>query len=269
MLCGALLLACGGFDVTQLRTPMRAMVVDDEPLARQRLISLLGRLEEPLAVVAECGDAGSAMAWLEAHPGQAQVAFLDIQMPGPDGLRLADKLRTLPQAPLVVFVTAHAEHALRAFELEAGDYLTKPVRLDRLAQAVVRCRKMLPEPSRHDTSVQALGDQALVVQDRGRVVRVPLAEVLYLKAELKYVTLRTAEHSYVLDESLTELESRLGAHFIRVHRNALVARTAMHRLERRDDEEGHEGWAAQVKVTGEWLQVSRRQVPAVRETLVS
>jgi two-component system, LytTR family, response regulator AlgR len=247
---------------------LRALVVDDEPLARQRLINLLGRLDEPLVVVAECGDAGSALAWLEAHPGQAHVAFLDIQMPGPDGLRLADKLRAMPGAPVVVFVTAHAEHALRAFELEAGDYLTKPVRLDRLAQAVARCRKMVA-PTPAAAGAAELGDQALVVQDRGRVVRVPLAEVLYLKAELKYVTLRTAERSHVLDESLTELEARLGAHFIRIHRNALVARTAMHRLERRDDEEGHEGWAAQIKATGEWLQVSRRQVPAVRETLVS
>lgn len=249
------------------KTALRVIVVDDEPLARQRLAAMLGRLDEPVSIEAQCGDAGSALAWLEAHPGRAHVAFLDIQMPGPDGLRLADKLRGLPDSPLVVFITAHAEHALQAFDLEASDYLTKPVRQDRLAQAVARCRKQVVARGTSIKKVDA--DAFLVVQDRGRIVRVPLGEVLYFKAELKYVTVRTREHTHVLDEPLTELEARLGQAFIRIHRNALVARSAMHRLERRDDDEGNEGWAAQVKATGEWLAVSRRQVPAVREALVS
>ncbi|HET6788643.1 MAG TPA: response regulator, partial [Aquabacterium sp.] len=75
--------------------PLRALVVDDEALARQRLVALLGRLSEPVSVVAQCAEAGAALAWLEAHPGEADVCFLDIQMPGPDGLRLADKIRAL------------------------------------------------------------------------------------------------------------------------------------------------------------------------------
>jgi two-component system response regulator AlgR len=111
------------------------------------------------------------------------------------------------------------------------------------------------------------------VSERGRVVRVPLADVLYLKAELKYVTLRTASHSYVLDDSLTDLEQRLAERVLRVHRNALVARHAVRALERRrlaehGEDEGNEiGWAVQVAATGEWLAVSRRQVSAVREAL--
>jgi two-component system response regulator AlgR len=249
--------------------PLCALVVDDEPLARQRLSIMLGKLPEPVTVLAQLGDAGAALAWLEAHPGEVDVCFLDIQMPGPDGLRLADKLRALPQAPQVVFVTAHTEHALRAFELEASDYLTKPVRQDRLAQALARCRKQwaprqASQVAAHDESLSAL-----VVQERGRVVRVPVAEILYFKAELKYVTLRTVDHAYVIDESLSDLQDRLGDAFIRVHRNALVARSAMHRLERRDDDDGTEGWAAQVRATGEWLVVSRRQVPLVREALIA
>ena len=248
---------------------LRVIVVDDEPLARQRLVAMLGRHEEPLSVEAQCGDAGAALAWVEAHPHGAHVAFLDIQMPGPDGLRLADKLRDMPGAPMVVFVTAHAEHALQAFELEASDYLTKPVRQDRLAQTVSRCRKLVMARAHAAAPPGASAESFLVVQDRGRIVRVPFEEVLYLKAELKYVTLRTAHHSHVLDESLSDLETRLGSAFIRIHRNALVARSAMHRIERRDDDEGNEGWAAQIKATGEWLAVSRRQVPAVREALVS
>ena len=112
----------------------------------------------------------------------------------------------------------------------------------------------------------------LVVSERGRVVRVPMAEVLYLKAELKYVTLRTSARSYVLDDSLTDLEQRLGAQVLRIHRNALVARHAMRALERRrladGEDEGDElGWAVQVGAAGEWLAVSRRQAGAVREAL--
>lgn len=250
---------------------LRALIVDDEPLARARMITLLQRADQGVEVMAELGDAGAALGWLEAHPQGADVVFLDIQMPGPDGLRLADKLRQWPHPLQVIFVTAHAEHALRAFELQACDYLTKPVRLDRLQQALARCSK-LRQPREAPRPPSASEEPVIVVQDRGRVVRVPAGEVLYLKAELKYVTVRTAVSSWLVDESLAELEARLGSRFIRVHRNALVARSAMARLERRDDPEGHdgqEGWAVQVQPTGEWLAVSRRQAAAVKETIAA
>jgi len=110
----------------------------------------------------------------------------------------------------------------------------------------------------------------LVVSDRGRVQRVPVADILYLKAELKYVTLRTPAHAYVLDDSLSDLEQRLGDVMLRIHRNALVARTAVTKLERRAPTDGDgdgEGWAVQVGATQEWLQVSRRQLTQVRELL--
>ena len=96
----------------------------------------------------------------------------------------------------------------------------------------------------------------------------PLADVLYLKAELKYVTLRTAEHTFVLDDALSDLEQRLGERFVRVHRNALVARHAMRALERRADaDDAGEAWAVQVAPGGEWLAVSRRQLGAVRDAI--
>jgi two-component system response regulator AlgR len=254
-------------------TSLKVLVVDDEPLARARMLSLLQRAGTAMScdvqVLAELGDAGSALAWLDTHPAQAEVIFLDIQMPGPDGLRLADKLRGGPHAAQVVFVTAHAEHALKAFELEACDYLTKPVRQDRLQKALERCVR-LKAPAPAPAGVPNTSDaSSLLVQDRGRMVRVPLAEVLYFKAELKYVTLRTPSHSWIMDESLTDLEARLGDRFIRVHRNALVAKAAMHMLERRDDPEGGEGWAVQVRDTNEWLAVSRRQASVVREALAA
>lgn len=252
---------------------LKALVVDDEPLARARMLSLLQRtglaMSVTVQVLAELGDAGAALAWLDEHPAQADVIFLDIQMPGPDGLRLADKLRGGPHQVQVVFVTAHAEHALKAFDLQACDYLTKPVRQDRLQQALARCLRLkAPLPAQADPLGQPEAS-SLLVQDRGRMVRVPVPEALYFKAELKYVTLRTASHSWIMDESLTELEARLGDRFIRVHRNALVAKAAMRMLERRDDPDGGEGWAVQVRGTNEWLSVSRRQAPLVREALAA
>lgn len=250
---------------------LRVMVVDDEQLARLRMKTLLSQSDCPNQVVAEAGDARQALAVLSPSDGNAAPAvdlvLLDIQMPGPDGLRLAERLRSLPNPPAVVFVTAHAGHALQAFELEALDYLTKPVRLDRLNAALARCVKRKPSPAALGVPEQ-IDEPTLVAQDRGRLVRVPASQVIYLKAELKYVTLRTAEHSHVLDQSLTELEGQLGDKFVRVHRNALVARSAMKALERRaDDEEGGETWAVQVQPTGEWLAVSRRQVATVREVM--
>jgi two-component system response regulator AlgR len=193
-------------------------------------------------------------------------------MPGRSGMELAAQLGRLPQPPAVVFVTAHAEHALKAFDLEAVDYLTKPVRLERLQQALQRAASRLGSsaPITFPAGAGSAVEPVLVVSERGRVIRVPLAEVLYLKAELKYVTLRTAHHTHVLDDALSDLEQRLGPRFLRVHRNALVARSAVMALERRamgDDEEPGDSWAVLVGPVDEWLAVSRRQVAAVREAL--
>jgi two-component system response regulator AlgR len=198
----------------------------------------------------------------------ADAVLLDIRMPGisaHEGLRMATELRKLQQPPAVIFVSAHGEHALAAFDLEAVDYLTKPVRRERLLAALQR----VAQRRRPATEPAPLQGPVLVVSDRGRVLRLPLAEVLVLKAELKYVTLRTAAHEYVLDEPLSELEQRLaalGGAYIRIHRNALVARHAVRELELRAGEEG-EGWAVRVAPLDEWLAVSRRQVAAVRAAL--
>jgi two-component system response regulator AlgR len=110
--------------------------------------------------------------------------------------------------------------------------------------------------------------EMLVIQDRGRTERVPLAEVLYFKAELKYITVRTARRSYILDGSLNELETRYAARFMRIHRNALIARQAVRALEKHFDPEEGEGWAVRLSGIDELLSVSRRQVSAVREAMV-
>ena len=281
--------------------PLRVLLIDDEELARLRLRALLEACDDPRAsVVGEVANAVQAQVWLHKHGQGAGVGpaervcdlvLLDIQMPGQDGMQLAEELGALPLPPVVVFVTAHSRHALKAFDLDAVDYLTKPVRRERLQLALQRVAARLRNSAvQASTTLSPAGSTAqpepvLVVSERGRRLRVPIAEVLYLKAELKYVTLRTATHTYVLDDALADLEQRLGSRFVRVHRNALVARSAMHSLERRPltdfardgdkdndaQEEGATGdcWAVRVAPVGEWLVVSRRQATAVREALAT
>ena len=175
-------------------------------------------------------------------------------------------LQRLHPAPAVIFVTAHAEHALQAFELAAVDYLTKPVRRERLAEALCRAATRLGHAAPVLPEAPPADQPMLVVSDRGRVLRIPLPEVVYLRAEMKYVTLHTRAHSYVLDDSLGDLEERLGDAVIRTHRSFLVAKAAVRALERRAlaDEDGGEGWAVQVAPQGDWLPVSRRQVEVGR-----
>lgn len=248
---------------------LKALIVDDESLARARLRTLLGECPAPLVQVdAEASNAAQALALL-AHQ-HFDVALLDVHMPGADGMALARALRGMPQPPAIVFVTAHAEHAVQAFEIEAVDYLTKPVRLSRLTLALQKVertvRQQLPAAG---AAATATVQEFLTIQDRGRTERVPLDEVVYLKAELKYVTVRTAARSYILDASLSELEERHGPQFLRIHRNALVTRRRVRALEKHYDEEEGEGWAVRLQGVEEPLAVSRRQLAAVRELLSS
>ena len=250
---------------------LKVLLVDDEALARQRLRALLvACLDTPTQVVGEAQTAEQALEMVRSR--DVDLLLLDIRMPGRDGLQLAALLRTMATPPAVVFVTAHASHALRAFDLEAVDYLTKPVqraRLESALQRVAQRRVGLSVPTMSSSGTLTPAEApVLVVMERGRLLRLPFAEVLTLKAEMKYVTLRTATRSYVLDDSLTELEQRLGDGFIRIHRNALVAAQAVRELVKRA-EDGEEGWAVRVAPIDEWLPVSRRQAAAVREALAS
>lgn len=250
-------------------TTLTVALIDDEPLARLRLRTLLAQNEPACEVVGEFGESVAALLWLREQDAVGQgpdMILLDIQMPGLDGMVLAARLRELRDPPAIVFVTAHAEHAVRAFDVAALDYLTKPVRLERLQASLCRVQRWRQAHPR----LQALDANVIVVQDRGRMLRIPVADVLYFKAEQKAVTLHTATEVHPVSESLAELESRVGDRFIRVHRNALVARRAMKALQRRadgGDEEGGETWAVQIMPTQAWLTVSRRQVTAVREAM--
>ncbi len=245
---------------------LKVLIVDDESLARARLRTLLTDCKNPeVCIGAEAANAVQAMEHLTRQA--FDVALLDIHMPGADGLALAQALRQFPQAPALIFVTAHAEHAVQAFELDAADYLTKPVRLERLQTALQKAQRHVQ--SRQDARSPAESEEALLIQERTRVERVPLHQVVYFKAELKYITVRTSARSYILDGSLNELEEKYGQLFIRIHRNALIARRAVHALEKHFDAEEGEGWAIRMHGVEELLSVSRRQLSAIRSLIAS
>ena len=242
---------------------LKILLVDDELLARQRLRTLLADCTEPQAeVLAEAANGPQVITALGL--GTFDLVLLDIRMPGMDGVQLAHTISSMSEPPAVVFVTAHAEHAVQAFDVAAVDYLTKPVRLERLQQALQKVDRIVQ--AKILQNADSSGD-SLIIQDRGRTEKVPLTEVLYLKAELKYITVRTAARSYILDGALNELEEKYAAQFMRIHRNALIARRAIRALEKHYDAEEGEGWAVRLNGIPELLAVSRRQLSAVREAI--
>jgi two-component system response regulator AlgR len=243
---------------------LRVFIADDEAPARARLRSLLADLAAtlPNELVGEAGDGIEALRRLQETP--ADVVLADIRMPGMDGVELARHLAGLPRPPAVVFTTAYDRYAVAAFELDAVDYLVKPVRAQRLAAALEKARRATP-PAR--TALERLAPQArrhLSVSERGRILLVPVADILYLKAELKYVTARTRGRAYLLDESLTHLEREFSARFVRVHRNCLVAREAIAGFEKSVGEDGQTHWSVLLAGLDEKLAVSRRQWPALK-----
>ena len=247
---------------------LNVLIVDDEQLARHRLCTLLGDCTQPTVTVGgEAQNAAEALTWLNKM--QFDAVLLDIHMPGDDGLALARAIKSLRHQPAIVFITAHAEHAVEAFELTATDYLTKPVRLERLQnslQKIEHFRQSISrlQPESMPENAPAAGNDVLIIQDRGITERLPLAEVLYLKAELKYISVRTALKTHILEGSLSELEARYPANFLRIHRNALVATHAMRALVKHLDPDEGECWAVRLSGVDEVLMVSRRQLAAVR-----
>lgn len=257
----------------------RILIVDDEVPARQRLKTLLSDISEqcPTTVIAEAENAMDALEQIGNL--QPDLVLLDVQMPGMNGIELAQHLakhQTSVRLPVIIFVTAYDEFAVKAFEVHALDYLMKPVRASRLVDAISRaCEKLKGDHSLPATIAVDAGNKRrknFSVLERGRILLVPVSEVLFLKAEQKYVTLHTQQREYLVEESLTSIELELGDTLVRVHRNALVARAAIHGVEKAvqviDPDGTHEkvseSW--QVIVTGcdERLPVSRRQWPVIK-----
>ncbi len=244
--------------------PLRVVIVDDELPARNRLRELLDDCREavPHAVVGEGANGVDGLQTVAAT--QPDAVFVDIHMPEMSGIEFARHLQTLDHPPAVIFVTAHDQYAIRAFEVNAVDYLTKPVRAARLLDALRRAAgggritrgvldRIDPAPRRHFS-----------VAGRGRVTLVPVAEVIYLRAEQKYVTLHTRSGEHLVEEALSQLESEFGATFVRIHRNCLVARSRIRGFERGTESEGDAGWSVVLEGCDTRFPVSRRQWPQVK-----
>ncbi len=253
--------------------PLKILVVDDEPLARDRLRELLVDIavQFPSTVVGEAGNGVAALDFLRDHA--VDVVLADIRMPRMDGIELAGHLGAFPAPPAVIFTTAYDNYAVQAFDLNAVDYLLKPVRAQRLLVALLKVQAAQPAPPELLASVgravRGGGRTHLSCLERGRLLLVPVAEVLYFKADLKYVTARTVDREYLLDEALTHLESEFAERFIRLHRAVLVARTALAGFEKAagDDAEAY-GWAL-LRGVPDKLPVSRRQWAPAKSALTN
>lgn len=246
-------------------TPLRVLIVDDEAPARSRMRDLLADIGDtlPVTVAAEAATGREALEVAEA--GGIDVALLDVRMPGMDGVEVAQHLQQLERPPAVIFTTAYDAYAIRAFELHAVDYLLKPIRASRLQEALARAARAATPGTGVLRELQQTPRACLSAAERGRVHLIPVGDILYLRAELKYVTVRTAEREHLIEESLTRLEQEFAERFVRVHRNCLVARAAIRSFERIGAETGEGGWQVLLAGLDERIPVSRRQQHIVRE----
>ena len=268
----------------------RIFIVDDEAPARQRLGMLLSDIQDSCACEL-AGEAGSAQDALDAIiSSKPDIVLLDIQMPGMTGIELAHHLtRSMgASAPAIIFVTAYDEYAVKAFDVHALDYLLKPVRAARLEEAIKRAGHIRAGAQQPAIAEIVAGVPArrrhFSVLERGKVLLVPVSDVLFLKAEQKYVTLHTRERSYLLEEPLVSIEEELADVLVRVHRNALIARNAIKGVERvssvanqgadrggpaiadtdGEHEKVTESWQVILRDTDERLPISRRQWPLIK-----
>lgn len=235
---------------------MRILIVDDEPLARARLAALLGECAgaeySPIEI---CGSVGDGEAALDAIGAlQPDVLLLDINMPGLDGVALARRLGARARLQ-VVFCTAYENHALQAFELGAVDYLLKPVRLERLREALQRAAQRQLAPA--EAGIHLHG------RLRGEQVRIPLGEVICLLADEKYVVVRHVGGELLIEDSLRQLEEAHPDRLVRLHRNCLVPTTRLLGLRTLPD------GRVLARLGGTELapEVSRRNLPALRKLL--
>ncbi|MBC7622873.1 MAG: response regulator transcription factor [Aeromicrobium sp.] len=261
----------------------RILIVDDEAPARKRLSNLLDdcRDQFPLTIVDE---AENGLAAVEAvNKGNVDIVLCDIRMPLMDGIEFARHLSQLETPPKLIFTTAFDQYAVQAFELNAVDYLLKPIRQERLLAALQKARPVLPPAAAAIADATQHKRRHLSIHERGRVVLVPVEDILFFKAELKYLTVKTAQKEYLLEESLTKIEEEFEGMFTRIHRNAIVATKMITGFERvavgtasaadaddlteTADAAGGGGlrWVCVIKGVDEKLPVSRRQQHIIRE----
>lgn len=231
------------------------LIIDDEKPARDRLRRLVEALDD-FEVVGEAINGADALDRIrDLSP---DILLLDISMPGMDGMSLASVLQESGASPAIIFCTAYQDQALRAFEVEAVDYVVKPVRSERLEKALEKATRYLGDKDREGS-----GQHFLRSTVGGKVVLTPISRVICLIAEDKYTTVIHEKGTTVVDESLTELENCYPSFFFRVHRNALVSRKHLRGLERTTE------GTTQVLLSGTERrpEVSRRNVSSLRKLL--
>ena len=222
--------------MNDIEPALRVFIVDDEPPARNRLRDLLNDCSEQLAleVVGEAGNGREALDKLAEI--DADVVLLDIRMPQMDGIELAQHLNKLPKPPVVIFTTAYDAYAIKAFDLRVIDYLLKPIRLGRLFEALTRARVAVPVQTEVLRELLPEPRKNLSIHERGKIHLIGIEQVLYLRAELKYITVRTVEREFLIEESLNALEKEFAARFVRIHRNCLISKDAIAGFEKGGDE---------------------------------
>lgn len=240
--------------------PIKVLIVDDEAPARNRLRDLLADIGQ-VQVVGEARNGEEAVQLATAH--QPQLVLLDIRMPGVDGIEAAGHLQKMQPPPAIIFTTAYDTYAMQAFDMNAIDYLLKPVRQERLESAIGKARALLPAQWQALKPLQTQRTHFSIVE-RGRVILVPVADVIYLRAELKYLTVRTREREYLMEDSLTAIEQEFGNRFLRLHRNCLVAESSILGYEKRHDAGGETRWVALLRELPDTIAVSRRQHHVLR-----
>lgn len=242
---------------------MNVLIVDDEHLARQRLRKMLSTTAE-YQIIGEAETGEDALRKTQA--AQPDVVLMDIRMPGMDGIEAASYINKLDNPPAIIFTTAYSDHALSAFETHAIDYLLKPIKQNRLRaalEAAKRVNKAQMSQLRVDETVSAR--EKICVKSRGSLELIPIEEIIYFQADQKYVTLRTADQEYLIEESLKNLEEEFPSQFFRIHRNALVAQHMLNGLTKNP-----EGRAC-IRFTDvdDLLEISRRHLPLIRKKLKS
>ena len=247
---------------------LNILIADDEAPTRNRLRDLLADIEN-VAVVAEAKNGKEAIDLaLQTKP---DLMLLDIRMPLMDGIEAAQHAQKLAPKPHIIFTTAFDAYAIKAFDLSAIDYLLKPIRLERLQAAIDKVHALQPNQLAPLKSLQEplqnifkKSRTHLSIHERGRVLLVPIETIIYLRAELKYITVRTVEREYLIEESLTNLEAEFAERFIRLHRNCLVAPLFITGYEKRKNEHDEQQWVAILKGIPETIAISRRQQHLVR-----
>ena len=240
---------------------MKILIVDDEPLARERLHRHIQEIDSSYDIIeAENG----LIALQQSENNNPDIVLLDIRMPGMDGIETADKLSELDTPPAIIFTTAFDEYALDAFDAQAIAYLLKPIRKEKLKKALLSAKKLnrvqLQSINNEDQSSQ---EQYLSVRIHSGVRKIELKDIFYFQAEQKYVTVKYREGEVLIEESLKSLEARFSETFIRIHRNALISKQQLTAI--RKDQQGR--YLTELKDVDEKIEVSRRHVAAVRKFL--